>query len=128
MMPTSDTQQPRVLSATEREELLRRFFERTALTPAAVAGVDAGGPCVLAVSGGRDLMLLAYLMEALWQAGHLQHAPRVFHLDHGLRSSSAEDREFVGVAARVLDLPYSSTVRSVKSFAQIGSASCRERV
>ena len=122
-MLTSDTQQPRALNAVERAELLQRFFQNTSLTPVALAKVDARGPCVLAVSGGRDSMLLCYVMAALWQAGHLQHAPRVFHLDHGLREESAADREFVGTAARVLDLPYSSTVRNVKSFARRTGAS-----
>lgn len=88
------------------------------LTPGAIARVDAAGPCVVGVSGGRDSMLLCYLLYALRQAGHLQHTPRVFHLDHGLRADSSMDREFVAAAARALDLPFSSTARNVAAFAR----------
>jgi tRNA(Ile)-lysidine synthase len=65
------------------------------------------GTYVVAVSGGVDSMVLLHALHA----GNLARADRpwrlvVAHLDHDMRSDSAEDRRFVAAAARQLGLPY----------------------
>lgn len=63
------------------------------------------GSYVVAVSGGVDSMALLHMlyMEALkdrdWKM-------TVAHLDHGMRSNSAEDRKLVQAIARQYDLPF----------------------
>ena len=49
---------------------------------------------LLAISGGRDSMLLLHIFRELQREGYVA-APRVFHLDHCLRPDSHIDAEFV---------------------------------
>ena len=79
---------------------------------------DAAGPCILAVSGGRDSMFLLYLFRELRDAGLLSRPPLVFHLNHGLRPSAEEDLAFVAREARRLDFPFYFMERDAAVFAR----------
>jgi tRNA(Ile)-lysidine synthase len=83
-----------------------------------LAGVDAGGPCVLAVSGGRDSMLLLQAFREICAAGGLSRSPVVFHLHHGLRDSADADLDFVARAARSADFPFYFARRNAATFAR----------
>jgi tRNA(Ile)-lysidine synthase len=64
----------------------------------------AGGETVLvAVSGGSDSVALLYLLRALVPTWHL--GLHVLHVDHGLRSESARDAEFVRRLSARLGVP-----------------------
>ncbi|HET8587713.1 MAG TPA: tRNA lysidine(34) synthetase TilS, partial [Candidatus Limnocylindria bacterium] len=82
--------------------------------------IPDGVTIVLAVSGGPDSMALLHgaarlAPERLW---HLV----VAHLDHGLRSDSADDASFVAAAAAVLGLP--CQVRRVEVAAMAADRRC----
>ena len=64
--------------------------------------VPDGAPLVLAVSGGPDSMALMHVVVEAAR-GHAW-GPHVAHLDHGLRSDSAQDAQFVTDAASQLGL------------------------
>src|SRR5687768_93252 len=66
----------------------------------AEAGVGARDRLGLAVSGGADSLALMHLVAA-WRTDSIH----VLHVDHGLRSGSAADGDFVEAAASTLDLP-----------------------
>lgn len=72
----------------------------------------------LAVSGGADSTFLLRVYAAAFQAGALERAPLVFHLQHGLRDSAERDLEFTGDLARSLDLPFYYERSDVARFAQ----------
>jgi len=64
----------------------------------------AGGESVIvAVSGGADSVALLHLLHALAPAWRL--ALHVVHVDHGLRSDSAEDATFVRALGAELGVP-----------------------
>jgi tRNA(Ile)-lysidine synthase len=80
------------------------------LADAVRAGADALGvagdaPIVLAVSGGPDSMSLLHGAAQLVAAGERDWRLSVAHLDHALRTESAEDASFVAGAAESLGLP-----------------------
>lgn len=62
---------------------------------------------LLAVSGGRDSVVLLHLFHELRQEPGMNIG--VIHVDHALRDSSRGDAEFVASLARELDFPYWST-------------------
>ncbi|GAB4204090.1 MAG: tRNA lysidine(34) synthetase TilS [Roseiflexaceae bacterium] len=67
------------------------------------AGLLAGGPLVVAVSGGPDSLCLLHALAALCGGGLRLH---VAHLDHGLRGAdSTEDAAFVARTAQEWELP-----------------------
>lgn len=67
---------------------------------------------IVGCSGGLDSVVLAHLYSELFHAGELDESPVLFHLDHGLRLSSARDARFVERLAATLDLPlYSDRIR-----------------
>ncbi len=74
----------------------------------------AGGPLVVAVSGGADSICLLHALWTLAQADHdpalsLQPADlHVAHLDHALRPDSADDAAFVAELAARWGLPFHS--------------------
>src|ERR1700712_59168 len=59
------------------------------------------GTYILAVSGGVDSMVLLHVLA---QQPGLQLV--VAHLDHGIRTDSAQDRQLVQKTARRLDVPF----------------------
>lgn len=67
---------------------------------------------IVGCSGGLDSVVLAHLYSELFHAGELDESPVLFHLDHGLRLSSARDARFVERLAATLGLPlYSDRIR-----------------
>ncbi len=62
---------------------------------------DAPALLVVAVSGGMDSMVLAHALHTLWRRAGSPACPvppffiQLAHFDHGLRSTSAEDAQFV---------------------------------
>jgi tRNA(Ile)-lysidine synthase len=70
-----------------------------------LAGVGlAGGPLLVAVSGGPDSITLLHLLSAWVRTNH--RGLHVFHMDHGLRGEeSAEDARFVLEQAKALGWP-----------------------
>jgi tRNA(Ile)-lysidine synthase len=81
------------------------------LTDAVAAGADRlsiphGASIVLAVSGGPDSMALLHGVARLAPGRRWQLI--VAHLDHALRTESAQDADFVGAAAAALGLRYES--------------------
>lgn len=69
------------------------------------------GKYLLAVSGGADSMVLLDLMAEA--AGNRGYELVVAHFDHGLRSGSAEDAQFVEKACRRYQLEFVSTGASL---------------
>lgn len=61
----------------------------------------AGGRYIAAVSGGIDSMVL---LDSLCKLPHLEII--VAHFDHGIRSDSAADAQFVATAAKARGLPF----------------------
>lgn len=59
------------------------------------------GKYVVAVSGGVDSVALLHVLHALPDTELI-----VAHFDHGIRSDSAQDRQFVGGLAAGYDLPF----------------------
>src|SRR5262245_34195193 len=70
---------------------------------AALALVRAGGPVLIAVSGGADSLALLDLTARA--SRRLRIDPTVVHLDHGWRIDSTEDAAFVRAQAERLGLP-----------------------
>jgi tRNA(Ile)-lysidine synthase len=64
--------------------------------------LPSGGTYVVAVSGGVDSMALLHLLHDADTPYRLV----VAHLDHGIRSDSAEDRRLVQATAKQLGLPF----------------------
>ncbi len=70
-----------------------------------LSNVRANGTRLLvAVSGGLDSVVLLHLLAGL--ASKLQLELSVAHIDHGLRTASARDAEFVARLADQLGLPF----------------------
>jgi tRNA(Ile)-lysidine synthase len=67
-------------------------------------GLGRDLPLVLAVSGGADSMALLHGAASLAPGRGWQLV--VAHLDHGLRTDSADDARFVAEAAEALGLPW----------------------
>lgn len=84
------------------------------------------GPFVLAVSGGRDSMLLLHAFADLRERGLLRRDVVVFHLDHRLREDSGADLEFVAAEAHRLDVSFYCTARDVRAFARRSRAGSLE--
>jgi tRNA(Ile)-lysidine synthase len=70
----------------------------------AALGVADDASLVLAVSGGPDSIALLHAAARLVRSGSRRWPLRVAHLDHALRSDSADDAAFVTDAARGLGL------------------------
>lgn len=68
-------------------------------------GIPDGAALILAVSGGADSMALLHGAHRLNQTDERRWRLTVAHLDHGLRSDSADDAAFVTAAAAGLGLP-----------------------
>ncbi|MCB1317231.1 MAG: tRNA lysidine(34) synthetase TilS, partial [Leptospiraceae bacterium] len=73
---------------------------------------------ILAVSGGRDSMLLAHCFAQLHAIGNIDATPVVYHLDHGLRVESEADADFVCHECRLLNLPVYLSRLNVRRFAE----------
>jgi tRNA(Ile)-lysidine synthase len=81
---------------------------------------------VLAVSGGPDSMALLHGAAALVRSGARAWPLRVAHLDHALRTDSADDAAFVTQAAAALDLPCDVRRTDVAALAAERGASLEE--
>ena len=79
-------------------EAARRFLDGP-------EGVPGGAGIVVAVSGGADSVALLAVLRRLAGEGQRAYALTVAHVDHGLRSGSADDAAFVADLARKWDLP-----------------------
>ncbi|MBI4297465.1 MAG: tRNA lysidine(34) synthetase TilS [Chloroflexi bacterium] len=75
---------------------------------------SSGDRLVVAVSGGPDSLCLLYALHRLREAFPLQL--HVAHLDHGLRSASAQDALFVAEQAKQLGLPFVAEKGNVRGF------------
>ncbi len=73
---------------------------------------------LLLVSGGRDSMVLLRLAAELSKQGRLVAPPVVFHLDHGLRADSADDRLLVADECGRFGLSFQGLHRRVGVFAR----------
>ncbi|MCR9141709.1 MAG: tRNA lysidine(34) synthetase TilS [bacterium] len=99
-------------------ELSAALFAEGAIDADVLSAIDAQGSCILAVSGGRDSMLLLYLFRELFDQGYLQREPVVFHLNHGLRASARDDLDFVARQARRLEFAFYFQERDAARFAR----------
>ncbi len=72
---------------------------------------------ILAVSGGKDSMLLLHLFWQLYHQGYLVK-PVVFHLNHGLRQEASQDLEFVRQQCQSLDIPFYYEYRNLETYAK----------
>ncbi|MEQ9364002.1 MAG: tRNA lysidine(34) synthetase TilS, partial [Leptospirales bacterium] len=106
--------------------LTRALFAAGLVDAALLRQIDRGGPCILAVSGGRDSMFLLYLFRELLDAGFLNYEPLVFHLNHGLREDARQDLDFVAREARRLDFAFYFQERKAAVFARRTGASLEE--
>ncbi|MDH5654480.1 MAG: tRNA lysidine(34) synthetase TilS, partial [Spirochaetia bacterium] len=68
---------------------------------------------IIAVSGGRDSMLLLYFFAGLFQSGIIPE-PAVFHFNHNLRDDSEKDFHFVKEASNFLSLPVFFESKKIK--------------
>ena len=84
------------------------------------AGLQAGAGLVVAASGGVDSTVLLDVLDGL---GYRLH---VAHLDHALRSDSADDGRFVADEAKRRGLPCSVERRDVKAYARTEGLSLEE--
>lgn len=75
-----------------------------------------GQRVLVACSGGGDSMALLAFLWSIRKTLDLELA--VAHVDHGLRTESAQDAEFVSQWARELDLDYVETRLDVRAHAQ----------
>jgi len=94
-------------------EAVRAQLERCGL----LHGVSQLG---LAVSGGADSVALFHLMLPLCREAHV--AVSVLHFDHGLRSESAADADFVRELAAVADVPFISERADLATAAREGAS------
>ncbi len=76
------------------------------------------GPFALAISGGRDSMLLLHAFVDLRERGLFGRDFVVFHLDHRLREDSGADLDFVAAESHRLDVSFYCTSRDVRVFAR----------
>ncbi|HHH75852.1 MAG TPA: tRNA lysidine(34) synthetase TilS, partial [Phycisphaerae bacterium] len=67
--------------------------------------VPRGASIVVGVSGGLDSVALMSVLGELACMGERQYRLEVAHLDHGLRSGSADDADFVAALAKKFHLP-----------------------
>jgi tRNA(Ile)-lysidine synthase len=81
---------------------------------------------VLCVSGGMDSVFLLKLYEQLWQERRFEKEPAVFHLDHKVRSDSAEDASFCAARARACGFSFYLETLSAEVFARRTSQSLEE--
>lgn len=89
-------------------ELPSRFFSATA-------------PHLLAVSGGRDSMLLLHLFAHLKEEGMLPADPLVFHLNHGLRPEADREEQLVRSECEGLGFEFQKERVNLREYAR----SCR---
>ncbi len=72
---------------------------------------------LLAISGGRDSMLLLYLFLDLHQKGYVPK-PIVFHLEHKLQEASQKGFQLVQKQCEKLDIPLYYQEKNVKLFSK----------
>lgn len=84
------------------------------------AGLEADASLVVAASGGVDSTVLLDVLDGL---GYRLH---VAHLDHALRSDSADDSHFVASEAKRRGLSYSLERRDVSAYARTEGLSLEE--
>ena len=96
---------------------------RISINTAILRHVPKGAGVLVAVSGGRDSMVLLHALLSV--QGALQVKIEVGHIDHGLRSSSVEDARFVaescarlGVACHVITLPNRPDGENIEAWAR----------
>ena len=68
---------------------------------------------ILAVSGGKDSMLLLYYFYALWKTNQITYEPRVFHMHHGLRQAADEEMKTVFRSVCEMELPLNTVKKNV---------------
>ena len=98
-------------------EILRHF-------PASLFRIP--GPFVLAVSGGRDSMLLLRLFTELRRENLIDSDPLVFHLNHGLRPEAERETELVRRAAREAGFSLREVRRNARIFSRRARLSLEE--
>jgi tRNA(Ile)-lysidine synthase len=86
--------------------------------------VEKGSGIVVAVSGGPDSVAMLRLLNELKSDFDLRMV--VAHLDHGLRTESHLDAEFVRRLAQELDLPFQVERTDVRSLAAAAGISVEE--
>ncbi|MGI6376224.1 MAG: tRNA lysidine(34) synthetase TilS [Anaerolineae bacterium] len=82
---------------------------------AMAAALPAGGPLLVAVSGGADSLCLLHALHAL--APELRLRLQVAHLDHGLRAAAADDAAWVAALCGRWGLPCHLGRADVRSLA-----------
>ena len=87
-----------------RPPAVARVLERVTATARAHEMFLPGQTILVAVSGGPDSVCLMYSLHHLRRLFKLRL--EVFHLDHGLRSGSDADAEYVRAMARRLRVPF----------------------
>ncbi len=97
------------MNSAELQEIVSRFYMER-------AGLTAGDLVVLAVSGGIDSMTLAH--ASLETAGETGLNFRIAHFDHGLRSDSVSDANFVRRYADAVEIEFESGAGDVAGFAR----------
>ena len=86
-------------------------------------GIPNNAPLVAAVSGGPDSVAL---LHCIGQSEILHKRPLVGHVDHGLRTESADEAQFVAELCLSLEIPFHSTRLQVDPSAA-GNLSARLR-
>lgn len=70
------------------------------------AGIDSGSPLVAAVSGGVDSLVLLHLLVDL--SAEMGFRLSVCHVDHAMRTESADDASYVAELCHAWDVPFYS--------------------
>ena len=81
---------------------------------------------MIALSGGRDSMLLLRLFEFLWRENFLSQEPVVFHLHHGLREAADQELELVAQETRRAGFALYYERRNAADYARRGGLSLEE--
>ncbi len=84
---------------------LRRLIDATSRCLCRYENLVAGRPVLAAISGGADSTALAYVLERLRAEDRLPGPLAFCHVDHGVRSDSADNAAHVAELARRLDVP-----------------------
>jgi tRNA(Ile)-lysidine synthase len=102
--PPSPTPEPATHDRASPQRATPQGLEQRLLARTRAAGFGAGDRLVVGFSGGRDSLALAAALR--WVQSRLGVEPILVHIDHKLRSSSAEEAQRAAALAAALSVDF----------------------